>query len=66
MSATTEDGRPDEGAGGGAAPDAEPVTGGAGDLEFDEAWRGASSADDVRLDRPQRDPDPTFEDPNDR
>jgi hypothetical protein len=66
MEATIEDDRSDEGAGRPAAPPTAPVTGGAGDLEFDEAWAGAGAASDARPERQQRDPDPTFEDPNDR
>jgi hypothetical protein len=66
MATTTEHDRSDEGAGGRTAPGAEPVTGGGGDLEFDEAWADAASAGDTAAERQPRDPDPVFEDPNDR
>ncbi|GAA2723480.1 hypothetical protein [Cellulomonas aerilata] len=72
--ATIEHGRQDGGPTGGwasspgptTATDPATVTGGAGDLEFDEAWGDAAAATDTRADPETRDPHPAFEDPNDR
>jgi hypothetical protein len=51
------------------AGDASPTATGdaaTGDLEFDEAWGGAAAGADAVPGRGPRDPDPSFEDPNDR
>ncbi len=44
----------------------EPATSATGDLEFDEAAAGAAAGSGEAPGRGTRDPDPRFEDPNDR
>ena len=62
--ATIEGDRPDEGPEG--REDRTPDATGGGDLEFDEAWADAAAANRAGDERQERDPAPTFEDPNDR
>jgi hypothetical protein len=63
--ASDEDDRPDERR---DAPTPDPTGAGtgAGDLEFDEAWADAGAANRAEAEPGGRDPDPVFEDPNDR